>query len=61
MWPDQISNAGHLALESDALPTTLRGLANTVKDCNLRIITINKLTFAIMLPFEQHHYMFVGT
>ena len=28
MWPDRISNPGPLALESDALPTALRGPAN---------------------------------
>ena len=27
MWPDRISNPGPLALESDALPTALRGPA----------------------------------
>ena len=27
MWPDRVSNPGPLALESDALPTALRGLA----------------------------------
>ena len=27
MWPDRVSNPGHLALESDALPTALRGPA----------------------------------
>ena len=25
MWPDWVSNLGHLLLESDALPTALRG------------------------------------
>ena len=25
MWPDRVSNPGPLALESDALPTALRG------------------------------------
>ena len=24
MWPDQVSNPGHLAHESDAIPTALR-------------------------------------
>ena len=28
MWPDQVSNPGPLALESDALPTALHGLAS---------------------------------
>ena len=28
VWPDRISNPGPLALESDALPTALRGPAN---------------------------------
>ena len=27
MWPDRVSNPGPLALESDALPTALRGPA----------------------------------
>ena len=27
MWPDRVSNPGHLALESDALPTALRSPA----------------------------------
>ena len=27
MWPDMVSNPGPLALESDALPTALRGPA----------------------------------
>ena len=27
MWPDRVSNPGPLALESDALPTALRGAA----------------------------------
>ena len=27
MWPDRVSNLGSLALESDMLPTVLRGLA----------------------------------
>ena len=27
MWPDRVSNPGSLALESDALPTALRGPA----------------------------------
>ena len=27
MWPDRVSNQGPLALESDALPTALRGPA----------------------------------
>ena len=28
MWPDRVSNPGPLALESDALPTALRGPAS---------------------------------
>ena len=28
MWPDRVSNPEPLALESDALPTALRGPAN---------------------------------
>ena len=28
MWPDQVSDPGPLALESDALPISLRGLAH---------------------------------
>ena len=31
MWPDRVSNPGHLALESDALPTALRGPASVGK------------------------------
>ena len=27
MWPDRVSNSGPLDLESDALPTALRGPA----------------------------------
>ena len=27
MWPDQVTNPGPLALESDALPTAVRGPA----------------------------------
>ena len=27
MWPDRVISPGHLALESDALPTALRGPA----------------------------------
>ena len=27
MWPNRVSNPGPLPLESDALPTALRGLA----------------------------------
>ena len=27
MWPDRVSNPGSLALESEALPTALRGPA----------------------------------
>ena len=30
MWPDQVSNLGSLALESNALPTALRGPAISV-------------------------------
>ena len=33
MWPDWVSNSGPLALESDALPTTLRGPAVCVCVC----------------------------
>ena len=33
MWPDRVSNSGPLALESDALPTALRGLAVCVCVC----------------------------
>ena len=28
MWPDRVSNPGPLALESDAVPTKLRGPAS---------------------------------
>ena len=31
MWLDQVWNPGHLALESDALPTALRGPASHIK------------------------------
>ena len=30
MWPDRVSNPGPLTLESDALPTALRGPADTL-------------------------------
>ena len=33
MWPDRVSNPGPLALESDALPTALRGPAVCVCVC----------------------------
>ena len=33
MWPDRVSNPGSLALESDALPTALRGSAVCVCLC----------------------------
>ena len=33
MWPDWVSNTGHLPLESDALPTALRGPAVCVCMC----------------------------
>ena len=33
MWPDRVSNSGPLALESDALPTALRGPAVCVCVC----------------------------
>ena len=33
MWPDPVSNPGPLALESDALPTALRGPAVCVCVC----------------------------
>ena len=29
MWPDRVSSPGPLAIESDALPTMLRGTATT--------------------------------
>ena len=31
MWPDQVSNLGPLALESDALPPALCGLATATQ------------------------------
>ena len=34
MWPDRVSNPGFLALETEALPTALRGPPQ--KDDNLR-------------------------
>ena len=30
MWPDQVSNSGSLALESDALSTALRGSSGSI-------------------------------
>ena len=32
MWPDRVSNSGPLTLESDALPTALRGPAKTEEE-----------------------------
>ena len=36
MWPDRLSNPGLLALESDALPTALRGPADIVISYKLK-------------------------
>ena len=35
MWPDWVSNPGPLALESDALPTALCGLATEKGKLNI--------------------------
>ena len=43
MWPDRVSNPGLLALESDALPTALRGPAVCVCVC----------TYTVMSPVEN--------
>ena len=36
MWPDQVSNPGLLALESDAFPTTLRGPTQKIGEAGER-------------------------
>ena len=36
MWPDRVSNPGPLALESDALPTALRGPARVKREMRIR-------------------------
>ena len=38
MWPDWVSNPGPLVLESDALPTALRGPAALVVASHLKIL-----------------------
>ena len=37
MWPGRVSNPGPLALESDALPTALRGGAQCKSPVNFRV------------------------
>ena len=45
MWSDQVSNRGPLALESDVLPTALRGPASSkpfrrAKSYNRKVYTV---------------------
>ena len=44
MWPDRLSNPGPLALEPDALPTALRGLASTI-----RIVLFTLTNFSLLI------------
>ena len=44
MWPDQVSNSGPLAPESDALPTALCGLASS-----------DKLTFVVACVLSSRY------
>ena len=49
MWPDRVSNPKPLALESDALPTDLRGPANDMLViCNLKMFSMHQY-----LPIEN--------
>ena len=45
MWPDRVSNSGPLALESDALPTALRGLASLEKQRDQKLIILTEYLF----------------
>ena len=53
MWPDRVLNSGPMALESDALPTALRGPAVCV--CVRGCVSGGKFYF------EKNHSHFQGT
>ena len=52
MWPDQVSNPGHLAFESDQLPTALRGhttkmftlYTDSMRHRSIQVLLFSKLT-----------------
>ena len=50
MWPDRVSNPGHLALESDVLPTALCGLAH---------IGVKKSHQDFILPRYKAHWLVI--
>ena len=52
MWPDRVSNPGPLALESDALPTALRGPARHTsrKDFAQAVHTCKLILFSLFIP-----------
>ena len=55
MWPDRVSNPGPLALESDALPTTLRGPAYWIVKRNHLIFMTSALIYMVtqFLEFQD--------
>ena len=56
MWPDRVSNPGPLALESDALPTALRGPAGRgVRAIEVLLYNINE-----SIGNKYVHYMLIS-
>ena len=58
MWPDRVSNPGPPALESDALPTAIRGPANLHVHYNVQPVILYSLasfvyaTYAVIKRFS---------
>ena len=57
MWPDRVLNTGPLALESDALPTALRGPASRrlMKALNLKCYIYGKPRLSVNFNFYRRN------
>ena len=58
MWPDRVSNPGHLTHESGALPTAQRGPACTLQQegPNICLICLHFLRFHFFLLLYERYF-----